>query len=151
MPFVKVYIHFVFCTKNRFPHLNSRDLRENVWDHIRKNAKKKDIFIDTVNGYQEHCHCIISMGIDQTMSKIMQLIKGESSYWINKNQFCKQKFAWQDEYFAVSISESDLETVRKYLWTQEEHHKHKSFNEEFDAYIKKHGFQKFKDGSIAKE
>lgn len=151
MPFVKVYIHFVFCTKNRFPHLDSHDLRENVWDHIRENAKTKDIFIDTVNGYQEHCHCVISLGIDQTMSKTMQLIKGESSYWINKNKLCKQKFAWQDEYFAVSVSESDLETVRKYLWTQEEHHKRKSFNEEFDAYIKKHGFKKFKDGSIAKE
>ncbi len=74
----------------------------------------------------------------------MQLIKGESSFWINKNRFCKTKFEWQDEYFAVSVSESTLESVRKYIANQEEHHRIRSFDEEFESFLKRAGFQKFK-------
>ena len=92
VPFIKVYIHFVWSTKNREPFFDSSELRQKVLEHIKENAKKKEIFIDTVNGYEEYCHCLISMGIDQTMSKVMQLLKGESSYWINENNLCKQKF-----------------------------------------------------------
>ena len=92
MPFVKVYIHFVWSTKNRIQSLDSLELRQKVWQHIRDNAKKKGIFIDFVNGYAEHCHCLVSLGTDQTIKKVMQLIKGESAFWINKESLTKQKF-----------------------------------------------------------
>ena len=144
MPFVKVYIHFVWSTKNRETFLDSSELRQKVWGHMKEHAKEKGIFIDTINGYQEHCHCLISLGIDQTMSKTMQLLKGESSYWINKHNLCKRKFEWQDEYFAVSVSESMLDKVRGYIKNQEDHHKEKTFQQEYDQFIEKHGFQKFK-------
>lgn len=149
MAFIKVYIHFIWSTKNRESFLDSPELRKKVWEHIKENAKEKGIFIDTINGYQEHCHCLISLGIEQTMSKIMQLIKGESSYWINKHKLCKQKFEWQDEYFAVSVSESIVDKVREYIKNQEEHHKEKTFQQEYDQFIEKCGFQKFKE-SFAK-
>ena len=145
MPYIKVYIHFVWSTKNREPFLDTRELRQKVWHHIRENAKEKGIFIDFINGYQEHCHCLISLGSDQTIEKTMQLIKGESSFWINKNNLTKGKFGWQDEYFAVSVSESVIDRVREYIKNQEEHHRHKSFNEEYDEFISRYGFQKFKD------
>lgn len=90
MPFIKVYIHFIWSTKNREPFLDSPELRQKVWEHIKENAKGKGIYIDAINGFQDHCHCLISIGIDQTMSKIMQLIKGESSYWINKHNVSKK-------------------------------------------------------------
>lgn len=77
------------------------------------------------------------------MQKIMQLIKGESSFWINKNQLTKEKFEWQDEYFAVSVSESQLYRVRNYIKNQEQHHRKKTFQEEYDEFIAKYGFQKF--------
>jgi putative transposase len=147
MAFVKVYIHFVWSTKEREPFLNSQELRKKVWSHIKENASEKEIFIDTVNGHQEHCHCLISLGTDQTMSKIMQLVKGESAYWINKHDLCKQKFEWQDEYFAVSVSESMIEKVRDYIKNQEQHHSKRTFQEEYDEFIVKFGFQKFTDGS----
>ncbi|PWB19858.1 transposase, partial [Flavobacterium sp. HTF] len=86
MSFIKIYIHFVWSTKNRIPYLDSIELREKVWKHIIENAKEKGIFIDFINGYADHCHCLISLGVDQNIQKIMQLIKGESSYWINKNK-----------------------------------------------------------------
>ncbi len=110
---------------------------------MKENGKKKEIFIDMINGYQEHCHCLISLGIDQTMSKVMQLLKGESSYWINKNNLCKQKFEWQDEYYAASVSESGIDKVRVYIKNQEEHHKKKTFHQEYDEFIEMHAFQKF--------
>lgn len=129
--------------------LDSPDLRKQVWQHIKENATKKEIFVDMINGYQEHCHCLISLGPDQSMSKVMQLIKGESSFWINKNNLCKQKFEWQDQYYAVSVSESILDNVRTYIKNQEEHHRKSTFQEEFDQFIKTYGFQKFNDGSVS--
>ena len=135
MPFVKVYIHFVWSTKNRTPYLNTPELRKKVWLHIRENAKIKGIFIDLVNGYQDHCHCLVSLGIDQNISQVVQLIKGESSFWINKNKLTKEKFGWQDEYFAISISESAIDPVRNYIMNQENHHKKKSYQEEYDDLV----------------
>jgi|TARA_R110000737_G_scaffold284835_1_gene291296 putative transposase len=145
MPFIKVYIHFVWSTKNRVPYLNSKEIRAAVWQHIKENSKAKGIFIDYVNGYSDHCHCLVSLNMDQTIQKTMQLIKGESSYWINKSKLTDQKFEWQDEYFAVSVSESMIETVRNYIRNQETHHGKKSFTEEYNEFIEKHGFEKFDD------
>lgn len=145
MPFVKVYIHCVWSTKNRIPYLNSIELRQKVWNHIRENAIQKGIFIDFINGYSDHCHCLISLGVDQNIQKVMQLIKGESSFWINKNELIKEKFQWQDEYFAVSVSESVIDKVRTYIKNQEEHHKKKTFQEEYDEFILKFGFKKIDD------
>lgn len=144
MPFVKVYIHFVWSTKNRYPFLDSKELRTKVWHHIRQNAKEKRIFIDFINGYSDHCHCLVSLGIDQTIQKVVQLIKGESSFWINKNELTKEKFEWQDEYFAVSVSESMINKVREYIKNQEEHHTKKTFQQEYDEFISKYGFEKYK-------
>lgn len=144
MSFVKVWIHFVWSTKNRYPFLTD-EIRLKVFNHIRENAKAKGIYLDFINGYTDHVHCLISLGTDQTIEKIMQLIKGESSFWINKNHFCKTKFEWQDEYFAVSVSETNVEAVRKYIANQEEHHKTKNFDSEFEGFLKRAGFEKFKD------
>lgn len=145
MPFIKVYIHFVWSTKNRIPYLDSIELRQKVWQHIRENAKEKGIYIDFINGYSDHCHCLISLGADQSIQKVIQLIKGESSFWINKNELTKSKFEWQDEYFAVSVSESIIDKVRNYIKNQESHHSKKTFQEEYDEFISKYGFEKFED------
>ena len=145
MPFLRVYIHFVWSTKNRLPYLQTNTIREAMWQHIKDNAKLKGIFIDFVNGHQEHCHCLVSLGTDQTISKVMQLIKGESAFWFNKQNLIKEKLEWQDEYFAVSVSQSVLNKVREYIKNQEEHHKIKTFEQEYNEFIEKYGFQKFKD------
>jgi len=140
MPFIKTYIHFVFSTKNRKPLLHLPELRTRVWNHIKENSSKKEIFIDSIGGFDNHCHCLISLGATQTMSKTMQLIKGESSFWINKNTLCMSKFEWQDEYFAVSVSPSGIQKVRSYIKNQEVHHKRKTFNEEYEEYKEKYGY-----------
>ena len=141
MPLVKVWIHLVWSTKDREPLL-SAETRIQLFGHIRENARAKGIFVDFIGGYTDHVHCLVSLGTDQTISKIMQLLKGESSHWINKNNLCRGRFEWQDEYFAVSVSESVLDKVRDYIAGQEEHHRTRSFAEEYEDFIKKAGFQK---------
>jgi len=140
MPMIKIWIHLVWSTKKRKPFL-TKDIRQKVFTHIRENAKEKNIHIDFVNGYVEHVHCLVSLEQDQTISKIVQLIKGESSFWINKNNLCKDKFEWQGEYFAVSVSESGVNKVRDYIKNQEIHHKKKTFQQEYDEFMEKYGFE----------
>jgi REP element-mobilizing transposase RayT len=111
MPFIRIWIHAVWSTKNREPLLTA-EIRKRIFEHILTNAKSKDIFINEINGYVDHIHCLISLGSEQTISKVIQLIKGESSFWINKSGLTTQKFEWQDEYFTVSVSESQVEKVR---------------------------------------
>ena len=140
MSFLKIHIHFVWSTKNRIPFLDSLNLRLKVWKHIKENGKEKGIFVDQVNGYSDHCHCLVSLKSNQTVQNIAQLIKGESSHWINENNLCEDKFQWQDEYFAVSVSESMLERVRNYIQNQEQHHKNSAFDQELKQIKLKHNF-----------
>ncbi len=144
MPWVKVWLHFVWSTKNRHPFLQD-EIRSKVFSHIRENALTKSIHIDFINGSLEHVHCLISLGTDQTIEKVMQLIKGESSFWINRNNLTKGRFEWQDEYFVVSVNENSLNSVRRYIANQEEHHKTVTFDQEFENFLSRAGFQKFKD------
>ena len=116
-----------------------------MWKHILENARNKGIFIDYINGFQDHCHCMVSLGEHQNIKQIMQMIKGESSFWINKNHLLKNKFEWQDEFFAVSVSESQLNKVRNYIKMQESHHSRKTWNDEYNDIINIYGFQKFND------
>ncbi len=138
MSWVRVYIHIVFTTKNREPFLNSVELRKQVFQHIKQNALDKDNWLDCVNGYSEHAHCLISLKRDQTISKVVQLIKGESSFWVNKNKLTENYFMWQDDYWAVGVSESQVERVRRYIHNQEIHHAKKSFTTEINEFIEKY-------------
>ncbi len=140
MAFVRVWIHVVWGTKNRFPYL-TKEVKSDVINHIKQNAKSKEIFIDCINGHTEHLHCLIGLDADMGISKVMQLIKGESAFWINKQKLTSAKFEWADEYFAVSVSESVLEKVRSYINNQEKHHRKITFNEEYEIFIKTYKFE----------
>ena len=139
MPFVNVMIHFIWSTKNRRP-LISRDLKPMLLSHIKENSAKKDIFIDSLNCVEDHIHLLISLGTQQTIDKVAMLLKGESSFWINRQNLTKQKFEWQDEYIAVSVSESAIPKVRAYIANQEEHHKKKTFQQEYEAFLAGYDF-----------
>ena len=140
MSYVKIWIHLVFSTKDRIPWLN-KTIRYDVIQHIISNCKEKEIYLQAINGFDEHIHCLISLGKDQNIAKVSQLIKGESSFWINSHNLSKDKFSWQDDYFAVSVSESQLSLVTNYIKNQEVHHSKKSFAEEVDEFMKKYGWK----------
>lgn len=141
MSWVRIWIHIVFTTKNRTPFLKTKDIRQTIFQHIKENAKKKDIYLDCVNGYTDHVHGLISLGKNQSISKVVQLIKGESSMWFNNQKLISEHFAWQDDYWAVGVSESHLSAVRNYIHNQEEHHRTKTFQEEIDSFMGKYGWR----------
>ncbi|MBN2348431.1 MAG: IS200/IS605 family transposase [Bacteroidales bacterium] len=147
MPYVKVWIHSVWSTYKGTPLL-TKEIRPLMLEHIRENAKNKNIYIDCINGYTNHLHCLFSLRSDQTITKVMQLIKGESAFWINKQQLLRQKFAWQEEYYAVSIGESDLKRVRNYIKNQETHHSKRTFEQEWVEFLEKYKFEKSTNPSL---
>ena len=139
MCWVRVWINAVFTAKNRMPLIH-QDFRKKLFDHIKENSKEKGIMLVEVNGFEEHFHCLIALNKDMSISKTMQLIKGESSHWINKNNLCTKEFMWQDDYWAVRVSESHVRSVQKYIQNQEQHHTKKKFKEEIDTFMHKYGW-----------
>ncbi len=144
MPYLKIWIHLVWSTKNR-EHFLTQQIRQKVFKHMRDNANTKGIYLDFINGYTDHVHCLVSLKSEQTISKIIQLLKGESSYWINQNKMTSVQFEWQNDYFAASVSHSHINRVREYIKNQESHHKKQSFIQEYDQFLDKYGFVKYRD------
>jgi putative transposase len=111
MSYIKIWIHAVWTVKNRKPILTS-EVRQVLFDHIHQNALSKEILMEIVGGHNNHVHCLFRLRNNQTIENVMQLIKGESSFWLNKSGLIQLKLNWQKEYFAVSVSESQVDKVK---------------------------------------
>jgi REP element-mobilizing transposase RayT len=135
MSFVTIWIHAVWGTKNREPLL-LKPVRDSICQHILENAAGKGIHIDLINGHTEHLHCLMKLSVDLSISKQMQLIKGESSFWANKNKLITGNFEWANEYYAASVSERQLNRVREYIRNQEAHHRKVTFTDECDGFLR---------------
>jgi len=131
MGYVKIWIHAVWTTKNREHYLDS-GIRQKVFEHIKTNADRKGIYIDYINGFLDHVHALLSLNANQNIGEVMNMIKGESSYWINKNELTEEKFGWQNDYYAASISKSHVERVRAYIRNQEIHHSSETLGDEIE-------------------
>lgn len=127
MSYIKVWIHAVWSTKKREPLLH-QNFRQNLFKYIIENTKEKDTWVDCIGGYNDHIHILVQLKSDQTLSKVIQLIKGESSFWVNDNGLLDVRFEWQREYYAVSVSEDKVERVRNYIKNQKEHHERNSYS-----------------------
>lgn len=124
--------------------------RELLFDHIQKNALIKGIYLDRINGYIDHMHCLVWLKPEQTIDRVAQLIKGEAAHWFNNMSGIKHtKLQWQESYFAVSVSLSMMERVRKYIDNQEAHHQKKTFEEEYAELMKQYLFTKDLENSLA--
>ena len=137
MPFSQHYVHLVWSTKNREKIIIGEN-RSKLLEHIITNSKLKGINIIRINCVSDHMHLLVALEPEQNISKITRLIKGESSFWWNSNNLSKTKFSWQEEYFNISVSPSAIQNVKKYIENQEEHHRVKSFTEEFKEFIDKY-------------
>ncbi len=135
MSYIKIWIHAVWGTKNREPILSPTILQQ-VCSHIDLNAAAKGIYIDTINGHNDHMHVLMLLKAENSISKQMQLLKGESAFWANKTGLIKNGFAWADKYFAVSVNEDKLEVVRKYIRNQQAHHQKQTFSQEYQFFEK---------------
>jgi putative transposase len=140
MRYTKIMLHVIWATKNR-SRIITDHLKPVLLNHIKENSISKGIYIDSINCVEDHIHLLISLGADQTVAKVVMLLKGESSFWINKQKLIPFKFEWQDEYIALSVSESVVEKVRNYIAGQEEHHKRKTFKNEYNDLLVSHKFE----------
>jgi putative transposase len=140
MPYIKLWIHLIWSTKNRLPIIRE-EFKHDLLSHIKDNAKNHSIVIDFINCTEDHIHMLVSLSNTQNIAKVVNLLKGESSHWMNENYKMKNRFEWQDEYIAVSISESTVNKVRDYIKNQEEHHRKKTFIEEYKDFLVKYNFE----------
>ena len=140
MSYVTIWIHAVWGTKHRL-HSLTKEKRVKLFGHMLENAKKKEIWIDTINGHTDHVHCLLALNAEMSIAKTMQLIKGESSFWANKHDLFEPKLEWADEYYACSISKSHVDAVRNYIKNQEVHHVAHNYIEEYMDFLKAMGYE----------
>lgn len=147
MPYTAIWIHAVWATYQRHPWLTSA-IRAALHEHLREQAKRQHIRLTDANGFTDHVHVLFALAPDQTLAKAIQLLKGESSHWLNQQGLASPgPFRWQAEYWAGSVSPSGLARVRAYIAGQETHHQSISFAEECEQLFKGLGIMPQRSGS----
>jgi REP element-mobilizing transposase RayT len=134
-----VFLHIVFSTKERFPFLSDQDVRRQVHAFLGGIAKKLNCPPLLIGGVSDHVHILIQMGRSVSQADLVKELKRGSNLWIKERFPDIPKFAWQAGYGAFSVSASNVETVRTYIANQLEHHAKISFQDEFRAFLEKHG------------
>ncbi len=138
----KIWIHGIYSTKDRM-ELIGKEFEKILYDHIRDNLISQfHCFVKAVNGTPDHIHILFLLNHNFSIQEIFHSIKGESSHWINQNNFIKTKFDWQIGYGAFSIGESHVYEVEKYIQTQKIHHKKYSYTDEYNLFIKRYNINK---------
>ena len=89
----------------------------------------------------DHVHALVDLPTSLSIEKLIQLLKGSSSHWVNSNNLITGKFAWGRGYGAFSVSESNVDQVARYIAQQEEHHRVRSFAEALKEFIDRHGLR----------
>jgi putative transposase len=132
--YTQIHLQFVFAVKYRAAviHKSWKDLLFQYITGIVQNHNHKMICI---NGVEDHIHILIGMRPTQSISDLLQDIKGGSSKWVNEKGFVKGRFEWQEGYGAFSYSKSHLQNVINYIENQETHHKKKTFREEYIEFL----------------
>ncbi len=136
--YVSNLVHYIFSTKERFPFID-QELESRLWPYMGGIARENGMKALTVGGMTDHVHALLSLPATLSVAKAIQLIKGGSSKWIH-DQFPRyRKFQWQDGYGAFSVSASQVKSVVNYIGSQKEHHRKKTFEEEFLEFLDKYG------------
>lgn len=135
--FSKNHLHVVFSTKERRRSI-SKEFQPQLWSYMAGICKNQKMVPLAVGGIEDHVHLLFHLPPTLTLSKAISLIKANSSKWMNEHG---RGFAWQEGYGAFGVSESNLDSVARYIRNQEEHHAKISFEDEFLALLKKHGIE----------
>ena len=138
--FFSLNVHCVFSTKNREPLLVG-EIKDRLWAFMGGIAKQNKITPLCIGGVADHVHMLVSLPTTLSVAKAVQLIKGGSSSWVHGTFDSLRHFAWQSGYGAFSVSASHIGEAIRYIQNQEDHHRLKSFQEEYVAFLKKHGIQ----------
>ena len=133
--YISNLVHCVFSTKNRC-NLISIEVQPDLWAFLGGIARKNGFKALIVGGIENHAHVLLSLQTNMPLAKAMQLIKGASSRWMNETH--SRDFAWQEGYGAFTVGISQQANTIAYIQAQAEHHRKRSFEEEFLAFLKKH-------------
>jgi len=138
----KVSLHIVFSTKDRRPSLRDAGLRQELNAYMAAVLKDNvDSPAIIINGVEDHIHALINLSRKFAIMDVIQEMKTETSKWLKTKSKDTTDFAWQSGYGAFSVSESNVEQVKEYIASQEEHHKKVSFQDEFRAFCKRHNVE----------
>jgi REP element-mobilizing transposase RayT len=132
--YTQIHIHVVFSVQNRLSLISDK-WKEQLYQYITGIVQNNGHKLLAINGMSDHVHILFGMRPLQSLSDLMQDIKGDSSKWINNNRFVVGKFAWQQGYGAFSYSKNDLHKVISYIENQENHHRGKTFVDEYTTML----------------
>ncbi len=134
--FTQIYLQFVFAVQNRSSLISSK-WKDELYKYITGIVQNNNHKLIAINGMPNHIHLFIGYKPHQSIPDLLQDIKGSSSKWINRKTFIQDKFAWQAGYGAFSYSHSQINNVVQYIMNQEEHHRIKTFREEYIQLLKR--------------
>jgi putative transposase len=130
----------IWETLRREPMLDKRAAaRASV--NLSEYSCEKGIYMKINYFNANHTHTLIDLPTNLTIERVVQLLKGSSSHWINENSLLRGHFAWGRGYGAFSVSHSDVDRVANYIARQEEHHRKRSFTEEYELFVKRYGLE----------
>ena len=134
---VKNYLHIVFSTKHR-EHSIHQEIEDELHSYLGGICNKLDCQVIKVGGFTNHVHILCMLSKKITLMKLMEELKSHSSKWIKTKGDNYANFYWQDGYGAFSVNPSEVDVVIKYIENQKEHHRKKTFKEEYVAFLKKY-------------
>ena len=134
----RLWTHLIFSTKARHPFLSDPSVRANMHAYLGTVLRSHDCPTIVVGGCADHVHALFALSRNHTIAEIVKEVKRTSSAWIKTIERRYSKFRWQAGYGAFAVSESNVATVRDYIADQPEHHRKKSFQEEYRAFLKRH-------------
>ena len=129
--------HIVFSTKGRAPLLTP-DVKAELYLYIGGVIREEGGTLLAINGMEDHLHLLVTLPSSIPVAQLMRSVKANSSRWVKQKWPQHKRFGWQEGYGAFSVSESAKEDVQEYIRNQEEHHKKRSFQEEFIVLLKRH-------------
>jgi REP element-mobilizing transposase RayT len=135
-----ILLHVVFSTKYRKPLLDDV-WRDDLFAYIGGTVRDHKATLLKSGGIEDHIHLLLRIHPQFAISKTIQLLKSNSSKWINEEQKTTTEFRWQRGYGAFSVSQSMTETVKQYIANQREHHRRQSFEDEYLAMLRKHNIE----------
>lgn len=138
--YTQIHIHAIFSVQNR-ECLIKNEWKDELYKYITGIIQSQKHKLIAINGMPDHVHILFGMRPIQSLSELMQDIKGGSSKWINEKRLINGKFSWQESYGAFSYSKSQLPQVIRYIEKQEEHHQNKSFVEEYKEFLTSFGIE----------
>ena len=135
--YISSYHHCVFSTKNRENHITD-PIRKRLWSYMGGIAKENRIKALAIGGVEDHVHLLLSFPSTIPISEALQRIKGGSSKWVHEEFPDRRGFAWQEGYGAFSIGVSQIDVTKQYIRNQHEHHRRKTFEEEYIEFLDRH-------------